>query len=73
MLVFISKYVAKWIMLTVSCGEVSMDCDYVCKGETEEEIMQNGKQHHTQDHQYKEEEILTPEMQNKIKSHIKRA
>ena len=41
MLVFISKYVAKWIMLTVSCGEVSMDCDYVCKGETEEEIMQN--------------------------------
>ena len=45
MLVIISKYVAKWIMLTVSCGEVSMDCDYVCKGETEEEIMQNAKQY----------------------------
>jgi predicted small metal-binding protein len=26
-------------MLTVSCREVGMDRDYVCKGETEEEIM----------------------------------
>jgi hypothetical protein len=24
-------------MLTVSCREVGMDCDYVCKGETEKE------------------------------------
>ena len=32
-------------MLTVSCREVGMDCDYVCKGETEEEIMKNAEQH----------------------------
>jgi Protein of unknown function (DUF1059) len=25
-------------MLTVSCREVGMDCNYVCKGETEEEV-----------------------------------
>jgi predicted small metal-binding protein len=28
-------------MLTASCREVGMDCDYVCKSETEEEIMKN--------------------------------
>jgi predicted small metal-binding protein len=28
-------------MLNVSCHEVGMDCDYVCKGQTEEEIMKN--------------------------------
>jgi predicted small metal-binding protein len=35
----------KEIMLTVSCREVGMDCDYVCKGETEEEIMKNAEEH----------------------------
>ncbi len=59
-------------MLTVSCREVGMDCDYVCKDETEEEIMKNAEQHAVQDHHYKAEEIMTPEMQQKIKSHIKR-
>ena len=59
-------------MLTVSCREVGMDCDYVCKGETEEEIMKNAEQHALQDHHYKAEEIMTPEMEQKIKSHIKR-
>ncbi len=63
----------KGLMLTVSCREVGMDCDYVCKGETEEEIMKNAEQHAVQDHHFKVEETLTPEMQEKIKSHIKRA
>ena len=31
-------------MLTVSCRDVGMDCDYVCKGETEQEIMKNAEQ-----------------------------
>ena len=60
-------------MLTVSCRDVGMDCDYVCKGETEEEIMKNAEQHAVQDHHYKAEDIMTPELQQKIKSHIKRA
>ncbi|MFL6375920.1 MAG: DUF1059 domain-containing protein [Nitrososphaeraceae archaeon] len=67
-------------MLTVSCREVGMDCDYVCKGETEEEVMKNAEQHAVQDHHYnavqdhhyKAEDIMTPELQHKIKSHIKR-
>ena len=60
-------------MLTVSCRDVGMDYDYVCKGETEGEIMKNAEQHAVQDHHYKVEDITTAELQQKIRSHIKRS
>ena len=58
-------------MLTVSCREVGMDCDYVCKGETEEEIMKNAEEHAMRDHGYKSEDLMTPELRENIRSHIK--
>ncbi|MCD6038319.1 MAG: hypothetical protein K0S67_2209 [Nitrososphaeraceae archaeon] len=60
-------------MLTVSCREVGVDCDYVAKGETEEEIMKNAGEHAVKDHGYKEEDIMTPEMKEKIRQHIRRS
>ena len=63
----------KETMLTVSCREVGMDCDYVCKGETEEEIMKTAEEHAIKDHGYKPEELMTPELREKIRSHIKRS
>jgi predicted small metal-binding protein len=42
--------------LTVPCREVGMDCDYICKGETEEEIMKNAEEHAIKDHGYKTED-----------------
>lgn len=50
-----------------------MNCDYVYKGETEQEIMENSEQHAVQEHHYKPEEMMTPELQHKIKPHIKRS
>ena len=47
-------------MLTVSCHEVGMDCDYVCKGEREEEIMKSWRTCN-EDHGYKPEDLMTPE------------
>lgn len=61
------------IMYTISCKDVGVDCDHVCKGETEEELMEKAKQHAIQDNHFSEEEISRPEMQNKIKSFIKRS
>jgi predicted small metal-binding protein len=58
-------------MLNVNCREVGFDCDYVVKGETEEELMKNARQH-ARDHGYKEEDVLTPELQEKIRAHIRR-
>jgi predicted small metal-binding protein len=59
-------------MLSLSCKDVGVDCDHVCKGETEEELMEKAKQHAIQDNHFTEEEITNTEIQNKIKSHIKR-
>ncbi|MGN6632969.1 MAG: DUF1059 domain-containing protein [Nitrososphaeraceae archaeon] len=56
-------------MLTVSCKEVGMDCDYVAKGETEEELMKDA----VKDHGYKEEEIMKPELKEKIKVNIRKS
>ena len=60
-------------MLTVSCREVGVDCDYVAKGETEEEIMKNAGEYAMRDHGYKQEDIMTPEMKEKIRQHIRRS
>ena len=57
-------------MKTLSCREAGFDCDYVVKGETEEEILNNGKQHATMDHGMKEEEF-TPQFNEKLKGLIR--
>jgi predicted small metal-binding protein len=44
-----------------------MDCDYVCKGETEEEIMKNAEEHAMNDHGYKTEDLMTPELRENIR------
>lgn len=59
-------------MLSINCRDVGVDCDYVAKGETEEELMKDAADHAVKDHGYKEEEIMTPEMKEKIRSHIRR-
>ena len=56
-------------MLSVSCREVGMCCDYVVKGETEEELLKNAGQHAVE-HGYKEEDIMKPELIEKIKKHM---
>jgi predicted small metal-binding protein len=60
-------------MLTISCRDVGRDCDCVVEGETEEELMKNAGYHAVKDHGYKQEDIMTPEMKEKIKSHIRRS
>ena len=56
-------------MKTISCREAGFDCDYIVKGETEEEVMKNGIEHAKSHHNMKEEEI-TAEMIQKIKGII---
>jgi predicted small metal-binding protein len=34
--------------------------------------MKNAAEHAVKDHRYKEEDIMTPEMQEKIKSHVRK-
>ena len=51
---------------------VGQNCDCVVSGDTEEELMKNAAEHAVKDHGYKQEDIMTPEMQEKIKSHVRR-
>jgi predicted small metal-binding protein len=37
-------------MLTLVCRETGLNCDYVIKGETEEDLLKNGAKHATQVH-----------------------
>ena len=60
-------------MLTIACRDVGQNCDCIVQGNTEEELMKNAAEHAVKDHGYKEENIMTPEMQDKIRSHIKRS
>jgi predicted small metal-binding protein len=59
-------------MKTLSCREAGFECDYIVRGETEEEILKNGAEHAKKEHNIKEEE-LTPEFREKIKGLIRNA
>jgi predicted small metal-binding protein len=58
------------VVKTISCREAGFDCDYVVKGETEEEVMKNGAEHVQKVHGIKEED-MTPEMKQKIRGFIR--
>ena len=48
-------------MLTLLCRETGLDCDYVIKGETEEEILTNGAEHAMKVHGMKMEDNILME------------
>jgi predicted small metal-binding protein len=56
-------------MKRLACRDIGLDCDYIIKGETEEEIMKNAVQHAWEIHAIKPEEI-TSEMKVRIKDNI---
>ena len=37
-------------MLTLVCRETGLNCDYIIKGKTEEDLLKNGAEHATQVH-----------------------
>lgn len=60
-------------MLSLVCREMGfVTCDYVVKGNTEDEILQKGFEHASKEHGMKKED-MTPEMRAKAISLIKRS
>jgi len=59
-------------MLTLACKDAGVtDCDYVAKGETEEELWRDGTEHVIKVHGFKREDI-TEEFKSQHSSLIKR-
>ena len=52
----------------LSCRDGGVDCDFLVRAETEEEVMQLAADHGARVHGMKE---ITPELKSKIKSLIK--
>lgn len=57
--------------MTLACRDSGIDCDYVTRGETVEEIMQDIAKHAKNVHGYTDEQLKDPELLEKIKSLIK--
>ena len=53
---------------TVSCRDVGMDCDFVAKGETDEDILQQCTEHARKDHNMTE---IPPEVVDKVRGAIR--
>ena len=56
---------------TLACRDAGIDCDYVSKGETKEELMQNASKHGKEVHGYTDEELQNPEMMNQMEEVVK--
>jgi predicted small metal-binding protein len=56
-------------MKRLACRDIGLDCDYIIKGETEEDIIKNAVQHAWEIHAIKPEE-MTSEMKVRIKDNI---
>ena len=53
---------------TVRCRDVGMDCDFVAKGETNEDIMRQAAEHARTAHNMNE---IPPEVADKVRSAIR--
>ena len=57
--------------LTLACKDFGVDCDYVSKGETESELMQDGVKHVKEVHGYTDEQVNDPKFLEEAKKLVK--
>ena len=57
---------------TLACRDSGVDCDFVARGETEEEVLANGTAHVKEVHGYTDEQLNDPKFQEEIKKIIKK-
>jgi len=56
---------------TMACQDLGVDCSYVARGETEEELMADVTKHAKEAHGYTDEQLKDPEMMKKVEAVIK--
>jgi predicted small metal-binding protein len=57
--------------LTVACKDTGIECDFMAKAETEEELMTQLVKHGKEVHGYTDEQLNDPAMIEKIKAIVK--
>lgn len=56
---------------TLNCKDVGVDCSFVARAETEEELMKVVVKHAKEVHGYTDEQLNDPELIKKVKAAIK--
>lgn len=57
--------------LKLACMDLGLDCPYIARGETMEELMADGAKHGKEVHGYTDEQLNDPEMIKQIKEAVK--
>lgn len=55
----------------LACRNLGADCPYVARGETIEEVLEDGAKHAKEVHGYTDEQLNDPQMMEKTKAAIK--
>jgi predicted small metal-binding protein len=55
-----------------ACRDIGVACDFVARGETEEEVLAQAGKHAKEAHGYTDAQINDPEMQKEVKKAVKR-
>ena len=58
--------------LKLACRDVGVDCSYVARGDTIEQLMAAGGKHAKEVHGYTEQQLNNPELIAKIKAAVKK-
>ena len=57
--------------LKLACRDVGVDCSYVARGETMDQLMAAGGKHAKEVHGYTDEQLKNPQLIAKIKAAVK--
>jgi predicted small metal-binding protein len=57
---------------TLACRDSGVDCPYVARGETEEEMLQDASKHVTEVHGYTDEQLNDPKFLEEVKKLTKK-
>jgi len=55
-----------------ACRDIGVACDFVARGETEEEVLAQAGKHAKEVHDYTDAQLNDPEIQKEVKEAIKR-
>ena len=57
---------------TLACRDAGVDCDFVARGETEEQVLAEGTKHVKEVHGYTDEQVNAPKFLEESKKIIKK-
>jgi predicted small metal-binding protein len=66
---FLRYAILNLYMKTLSCRDAGCDCDYIAKGETEEEVIRDAAQHGMKEHGKTQEDMT--QMQSNLRAAIR--